>query len=160
MRQSPEALSSLLPKLHAKVFQAPHPPEDTRSSSVVSPPQASSSEANRSVSLSQDEMDEIERMEEWDDDEANEEMKIVLRASKRSAILEDEERRRAAWAALDMPVPGSSSQGAAKEGASSAKVAPSSAPAHSAKEESLKRKAETSAKKPAGAQPGTGTDKR
>lgn len=107
MRQSPEGLTSLLPQVHAQVFDTP--PSVSRPQGVdIEPPLASSAEAgDRSVSLSQDELEGHELQQERERQE-NEEMMMVLRESKRSAALEEEARRRT-WTELGCtPPPGPS----------------------------------------------------
>ena len=105
MQQSPESLESLIPKLHKKVFHTPadvfHPEAQEESPITVGPP----SEQDRSVSLSQD---ELEGVQDILNEEENNEMMKALQESKKAGFL-DEEARRAAWLALGQDAPGTSS---------------------------------------------------
>ena len=105
MQQSPESLESLIPKLHKKVFHTPadvfHPEAQEELPITVGPP----SEPDRSVSLSQD---ELEGVQDVLNEEENNEMMKALRESKKAGFL-DEEARRAAWQALGQDAPGTSS---------------------------------------------------
>ena len=101
--KSPESLKALIPKLQQKVFNTPedvfHP--ENEDPTVVEP---AAEEQNRSVSLSQDELDGVQALLREDEQE---EMMRALQESKRSGFLEEEERR-AAWQALGQQVPGTS----------------------------------------------------
>ena len=105
MQQSPESLESLIPKLHKKVFHTPadafHPEVQEELPITVGPP----SEQDRSVSLSQD---ELEGVQDILNEEENIEMMKALQESKKAGFL-DEEARRAAWLALGQDAPGTSS---------------------------------------------------
>ena len=104
------SLKELFPKLQAKVNEEgelpksrkpPGPPQSLQAGDS-SQDQAEKIADRSAVSLSQDEMEGLESL-----DEDNEQMRKVLLESKRMAITE-EEQRRAAWAALGQQPPGPS----------------------------------------------------
>ena len=112
LQQSPENLTELLPKLHAKVYEQgvtskpsgpPGPPQQPQGEDVAQPSQADKVADRSAVSLSQD---EIEDLAEFDESE-NDQMKAVLLESKMMALA-DEEKRKEAWVALGQLPPGPS----------------------------------------------------
>ena len=104
----------MLPKLHEKVYKdqeeknkkkGPPGPANPPPAEEVSKQPSETEDVNQSaVSLSQE---EFEDLEEWEGADENAQMKKVLLESKRMAQTE-EERRKAAWAALGHTAPGPS----------------------------------------------------
>ena len=114
--KSPESLKALIPKLQQKVFNTPEDVFHPENEDLIEVEPAAE-EQNRSVSLSQDELDGVQALLREDEQE---EMMRALQESKRSGFLEEEERR-AAWQALGQQVPGTSSMAAKVDKGKSAK---------------------------------------